>query len=361
MNALVHRKPAGAVLGAVALAAWFGCVTPMDLAEQRYQQGDRLQAIELWRAIPPEDPDHAKAQERASQVEAEFEQLVLRYVQRGRYFEERGRLAESVLNYRLALRLQPDTETLDRVQRLVRVLAKRRNALHARLRERVEEGDLSGARGALQDLRHLDPFWAGATTDEQALEVAWRSEIERLLAKGRLGFEADDPAMAERAFLDVLALDASNESALGYLAYIERAREDGAEVVETASESEIRAEGFYRNALGVEARGDPYAAIALDLKALAADPEHEGARAHLRATRAHLARDVPGLLEAGRRHYQNEELHAALDQWRRALLVDPGNAQAREYANRAERLLETLERLRSAPTPPVSGGPEGSG
>jgi tetratricopeptide (TPR) repeat protein len=65
--------------------------------------------------------------------------------------------------------------------------------------------------------------------------------------------------------------------------------------------------------------------------------------------------EVDGLLEAGRRKFQQEDLQAALDLWRRALLIDPRNAEAREYAARAEQLLENLDRLRGAPLPPQVG------
>jgi tetratricopeptide (TPR) repeat protein len=58
---------------------------------------------------------------------------------------------------------------------------------------------------------------------------------------------------------------------------------------------------------------------------------------------------VPRLNETGQSHYQQEELHSALDAWRRALLIDPGNEEARAYVSRAELLLQNLERLRSEP------------
>jgi tetratricopeptide (TPR) repeat protein len=328
----------------------------LELGENRYQDGDRVGALSVWQGIDADSAAYPEAQRRIAEVDAEFDQLIQRYLQRGRYFEEKGRLAEAVLNHRLSLRLQPDPETLAHVQQLVRILATRRMAVHDRFLERFAAGDLSGARAALQDLRELDPFWPGAVSDEQALQAAWQSEIERLLAWGRVGFDAGNLPHADRAFRDVLDLDASNETALGYLAFIDQARADGA-ATRTATEAEIRAEGFYRNALGMEARGDPYAAIALDLEALAADSDHRAARQHLEGIRTRLTDEVPALIEAGRRFYRREDLQAALDQWRRALLVDPNNSQARDYAQRAERLLESLERIREDPLPGVSAGP----
>jgi tetratricopeptide (TPR) repeat protein len=58
---------------------------------------------------------------------------------------------------------------------------------------------------------------------------------------------------------------------------------------------------------------------------------------------------VQGLIEAGREAFGEERLDAALDYWRRALLIDPENERIQAYIARAERQLENLERLREAP------------
>ena len=59
------------------------------------------------------------------------------------------------------------------------------------------------------------------------------------------------------------------------------------------------------------------------------------------------------MIEDGRVHYEEEELQSALDAWRNALLIEPGNEKARDYVARAERLLQNLEQLRSEPEPRV--------
>ena len=119
-----------------------------------------------------------------------------------------------------------------------------------------------------------------------------------------------------------------------------------------ASDAEIRAEGLYRNALVAEQKGDRFEAIRFDIRALRADPKHARARRHLDGLRLTMRPEVGGLIESGRRKFQQEDLQAALDLWRRALLIDPTNREAREYAERAEQLLENLDRLRGAPPPP---------
>jgi len=86
-----------------------------------------------------------------------------------------------------------------------------------------------------------------------------------------------------------------------------------------------------------------------DLAAIATNPQHRGARQHLATVRERLEPHVEALVEAGREAFGREDLHTALDHWRRALLIDPENDRAREYAQRAETMLSNLERLRSEP------------
>lgn len=350
----------GAGLGAVALAA-ASCTTPLELGERRYRAGDRLSALETWRAVERDSPQYEAAQDRIDELEQEFEQLVVRYKKRAHYYEEKGRLAESVLNYRLALKLQPDDrETLDHVQSLVRTLDERRAATRSDFQEAFAAGELAEARAHIERLRKLDPFDPELATDERQLEAALRSEVERLLARGRRGFSSGQHARAEAAFREVLHLDPGNESAQGYLSYIDRIRAEESRAARQAgvaaevpgvdaTDAEIRAEGFYQNALAAERAGDFYTAIRYDLRALRADADHPRARPHLRRLRQSLEPNVPELIRSGRTHFQQEDLQTALDQWRRALLIEPSNEQAREYAARAERMLENLEDLRAAP------------
>jgi tetratricopeptide (TPR) repeat protein len=352
-------------LAAALLAATlFACATPLELGERRYREGEPLAALAIWRAIDDDEFEYEAAQRRVAEVEQEFEQLVRYYKKRAVYYEERDRLAESVLNYRLALKLQQeDRDTLAHVQSLVRRLASEREAKRREMRESFARGDLAGASKALERLRTLDPFSPETTNDARQLEAALATEIERRLARGRRGFSSGDHALAEQAFRSALELDPSNETAQGYLSFIERIRAQEREVSTArsgapdprevrASDVEIRAEGLYRNALGAEQKNEPFEAIRWDIRALSADPNHSRARRHLDGLRSRMRPEVAALVESGRRKFQQEDLQGALDLWRRALLIQPNHAEAREYAARAEQLLENLDRLRGAPLPP---------
>ncbi len=343
-------------VASLALGALLACTTPLDTGERHYRDGDRLSALETWRRIPPDHRDHAAAQQRVADVEEEFESLVVRYKQRGRYFESRERLAESILNYRLALKLQPhDRATLDHVQLLSRSLAAEKAATLAAFHRDLAEHELGAARQKLARLSDLDSFDPDLETERRQFNRELRKEIGLGLERGRQHFAAGDLTGAEREFQAVLALSPENESAQGYLSYIATIRNTRARRanVDTAlvgaSRQEIRAEGFYQNALRDERAGDPFEAIRKDLSALGANPEHAEARQHLARLRGQLAPEVENLVESGRQYYLQEDLQSALDQWRSALLIDPENARAKDYVERADRLLENLEKLRADP------------
>jgi tetratricopeptide (TPR) repeat protein len=335
------------------------CTTPLQRGERLYREGDRLGALEAWRAAPEDSREAALIQKRVAVVETEFERLVVQYKQRARYYEGKDRLAESVLNYRLALKLQPDDdETLGHVQHLARTLETRKSRRQQSYRAAFGQGDLSTASGELAALRDLDPFDHELETDERQLQKALSAAVDRRMAEGRSGFAAGNHDASVRAFRAALELDPDNESARGYLSYIatlrREAKASGQRTVPFesggfATDAEIRAEGFYQNALAAERRADPYAAIRNDQRALRADPQHAGAQRHLSTLRNELATQVPVLIEAGRTAFRAEDLQSALDAWRLALLVDPSNERVIAYIGRAEQQLENLERLRSEP------------
>jgi tetratricopeptide (TPR) repeat protein len=354
---------AARALAAAALVT-AACTSPVERGERLYREGDRLGALEIWRAIPENARAYPAVQQRIPLVEAEFQRLVVRYKQRARYFESKGRLAESILNDRLALELQPDdAATLARVQALARTLASRKAELMTQYRASFAAGDLASARRTLAQLHTLDAFDPELETEARALGDALRSEVSKQIAMGRRGFASGNFTAAQKAFEAVLELDPDNESAQGYISYIDTLRQERNRSGKTASafvardtfasQKEIRAEGFYQNGLAAARRGDYYAAIRQQLFALGANAGHVGAQQELARLRRQLAPEVEKRIESGRQAFRNEDLQSAIDEWRLALLVDPENERTRAYIGHAERQLENLERMRSEPDSPA--------
>jgi len=357
-------RPSGRLLRGpgtgLALLSLLACTTPLDEGDRHYRAGDRLAALEAWREVPEDDGYYADARRRISDVEEEFHSLVVRYKQRARYYESHDQLAESILNYRLALKLQPqDRETLNHVQELSRTLSLSKAETLAAFHGDLEQRELAPAREKLDRLGALDPFDPELETERRQFNEVLQAEIELRLERGQSLFEAGELERAQEEFGKVLALDPDEESARGYLSYIGTLRSvirgSGARLssldptLVNASSEEIRAEGLHQNALAAERAGDPYTAIRHDLSALRADPDHEKARVHLAGMRKGLSPQLEGLIESGREYYLREDLESALDQWERALLIDPNDERARDYVERAHRLLENLDKLRADP------------
>jgi tetratricopeptide (TPR) repeat protein len=336
------------------------CASPLEQGDRLYRQGDLRGALHAWRAVPERSDDHAVAQARLSELELDVEKLADRHQKRGAWFEDHGRLAEAILSYRLALELRPDDRvTLERVQRLSRSLATRKLRHRDAFELAFEKGDLATARREMTALRTLDPFDASRAGGERALDEAVGGEVNRRLRQGRRQFAAGDLAGAEAAFRSALDIEPGNESAQGNLAYLKTIRDIERKSGRSraavpppalgAGDKEIRAEGFYRNALAAERSGDPYKALRYDLAAVKSDPGHRGAREHMTMLRLRLAPRVDGLIEGGRIAFGREDLYGALERWRLALLIDPENERARDWTQRAEHLLANLERLRAEP------------
>jgi len=336
------------------------CASPLERGDRLYQQGDLRGALHAWRAVPEHSDDHATAQARLSELELDVEKLADRHQKRGAWFEDHGRLAEAILSYRLALELRPDDRaTLERVQRLSRSLVTRKRSHREAFERAFEKGDLAVARREMTALRTLDPFDASRAGSERALDEAVGDEVNRRLREGRRQFADGNVAGAEASFRSAMAIEPGNESAQGNLAYINTIRDIEQESGRTrtavpppalgAGDKEIRAEGFYRNAVAAERSGDPYKALRYDLAAVNSDPDHRAAREHMSMLRQRLAPRVDGLIEGGRIAFGREDLHGALERWRLALLIDPDNERARDWSQRAEHLLANLERLRAEP------------
>jgi tetratricopeptide (TPR) repeat protein len=314
----------GLALLALALAA---CTTPLQRGERLYRDGDRLGALEVWGAVGEDDDQYAEVAARIEHVEDEFERFLVQYKNDASYFEGEGQLAESILNYRLALKLRPDPEVLSRVQDLARELALTKAGFEATYRDAMARNDLASARSDLKRLRHLDRYDPKLENDQRQLDASLRAEISRLLAAGRAAFAKKDYEAAEKAFDAVLVLDPQNRSA----------------------PAELRAERFYKLGQGQEELGKFYWAIRYYLGALNAYPEHVLARQRLASVRAKQASEVEGLINNGREEFRKENLRKAMDEWDRALLIDPDNERAQAYVARAERQLQNLQQLRSEP------------
>ncbi len=338
----------GALVGGLA-----ACASPVDRGESLYRQGDLRGALEIWRAVPESSSDYAACRARLLQADAEYALQRRRYEKRATFFESQERLAEAILYYRLAHRLDSQSaELIDRVQLLARTLDRRKAEERAALEAALGRGELRTAKSHAETLAALDPFDPASQIDVRQARAAAGAEVLRHLEAGRQFYSAGERERAQAEFRAVLELDPNEEVALGHLAYLRRLDDLESEAAREVqlparaiSQEEILAEGHYRAARRDARAGDPFGAIAEYAEALRINKSHVAAREELAALRAELRPKIDELYEQGKRYFQDEDLHNALRVWRNVLLIDPGHERTLENVDRAERILSRLEEI----------------
>jgi tetratricopeptide (TPR) repeat protein len=225
-------RAAAAVLagGALSLA---GCAATVDSGELLYSAGDLRGAIAAWRAADP-----VAYAARITAVEQELEGRVQRYIANARSLEREGRIAEALIDYRLALELRPDdAANLAHIQRLAREALTQRTTLVDAYREVRTRGDLAAAVPALEKLRRLDPFDPAYQSEELRLRAAIADEqrarreraraarlaqVESLVEAGRAAFGDEQLETALDLWRRALLIDPENERIQAYIARAER-------------------------------------------------------------------------------------------------------------------------------------------
>ncbi|HXZ85577.1 MAG TPA: tetratricopeptide repeat protein [Myxococcota bacterium] len=345
-----------------------GCAQAYERGERLYSQGDVPGALAVWRGIPESSREYARAHARLETIEAELAATLARYEKRAEFFEGEGRLAEAVLYYRLALKLDPDRPaTLERVQSLFRAQHEQEATERERLSRALAAGNLREANASADKLSRINPFDPGIQIEVRQVYAETGAQVLRSLEDGKRAYANGDRAGAAAAFQRALELDPENEAALGYLSYIRRYDQEVTEEDQrkrsaaersataalrappppTPSSQEILAEGHYRAGQQAEEQGDPYRAIEEYMAALEVDDKHAGAHRRLTALRQELQPRLPALYEQGKHYFQTEDLEKALSVWRNALLIAPDDQRTKENVDRAERILSRLEEIQT--------------
>jgi Flp pilus assembly protein TadD len=342
------------IAGSACIALLVACAGPLERGERLYRQGDLAGARQVWREVPETHGDHPEVQKRLEVIDAAFDRALLRYEKQAAFFETEDRLAESVLYYRLAYKLDSSRDgLLDRIQRLSRELKAQEDAEKRGLAAALRANDLEKASRHATALARLNPFDPGLQTDVRQVRAGIDEQVEKHLERGKAAYAAGQRGAARNEFMTVLALDPRNETALGYLSYIHRFDQFEANrrlppPPGAVSRKEILAEGHYRSAQQAEAADEPFWAITEYQAALGVDPNHNAARRDLARLRRRMKPQVDDLYALGKHYFQEEDLHNALRAWRRVLLIEPDDKRTREHVERAERMLARLEEIQTS-------------
>lgn len=335
-----------------------------ERVERLVEEGRAAEAIQAAAQVPRNSEDYARAQQLAARAVALRTRIPREALEKGAALEDQGKWLEAVRTYERALVADPEhvglaTRLAAAHAALVREKEQRRFAA-----ERVEDAGRYDAARAWAAVLELDPEdrWvrrrvAELSTNRPAQAAIHLERARSLREDRRLREAIEEAELAAR-------LDPSRGAALELVA---RLREEEAP---TPPEGRPRTSPPHpapgrRPPPAAPAAADP--ATVRELVALVRSairrgdfagarealvqvetlapraPEVAGERASLERA---IKEEVQARIKRGISRFQLEDLEGAIEEWGRALELDPGNEIALDYRRKAQGMLKKIDELR---------------
>ncbi|UCE26268.1 MAG: PorV/PorQ family protein [Candidatus Coatesbacteria bacterium] len=248
-------------------------------AEAAMERGDYREAVDTYDVILVWDPADEEAADGMREAQDSLnEQMVSEHVANGARFMEEEKYPEAVLEYTLAVEIDPTNA----------------EALVGMTEAEEKLAELEAKRAAEIKALH-----------DEALEAYKRGDFETAVGKWNA----------------VLTIDPENVEAQNYLA---DAEERIAQVID----------GYAENARAAESAGNWTGAVAYWNRVLKLDPENEEARAGKSRASGKIQSEVKALNDAGTGLYNKGKYDAAEAKFLQALNLDPGNGTATGYLSK---------------------------
>lgn len=190
--------------------------------------------------------------------------------------------------------------------------------------------EIEKARRSYQLALELDPGNDSLLTRVAELNEAAQSSIRSMLNRANSHLTRNQLDEAQREYERVLAIDSRNARALR-----------GLEAVRTKRNDEI-----LQRAVSAFNESNYMTSLRMFLQILDKDPRNREAGDYLNQVRRALEPEVDNLFRSGLQLYTKDNFKAAIEEWNKALLINPNHAATLEYRKRAEEKLQALERLK---------------
>ncbi len=259
-----------------------------------YRAGKLGDALAEWDKALIWTPDDVEIQKKVEEVSKEIEitvnkKLMEKHIGQAYSFYEEGKLTDSLDEWREVLKLDPTSiRAKEYIERIEGKLSKiDREKYLERLKEK-KKGDIARLLGKGDRLYEEEKYVEAIKEWEKILKInpkhtlarenidQTREKIERLidvhLSQGKEFYDKKDSASAIKEFKMVLKFDPENKEAKEY---IEKTKEQAAEVVKKVSRAEIDA--LYYEAADLYLKGKYEESISVLDKLLQLDPVNENA------------------------------------------------------------------------------------
>ncbi len=222
-------------------------------------------------------------------------------------------------------------------------------------RQLIEDRLLAARLTLVQQQRPLLAQLANSEADDvmvrsrlQQLNKTWQESRPLLSRCGERQLK-NAPATAEKCLQLALAIE-EQKADRKRLTQIERNRTRSAKKVRQKKRA-IRVRQLLKQARHKQERGEHHGALILLEQLLKLAPESTRAINLKREIQEELEKHTQRLLAAGETLYQRGELEGAIAIWKTLLLLNPQHKQALQKAERAQRVLDNLQRLRHQQKP----------
>ncbi len=190
--------------------------------------------------------------------------------------------------------------------------------------------EIEKARRNYQLALELDPGNDSLTARIADLKEVARSNVRTILNRANSYLNRNQLDEAQREYERVLSLESRNSRAL-----------QGLEMIRGKRIEEVLQKG-----ISSFNESDYLSALGSFLQVLEKDPRNREAADLLAQTRRLLKPEVENLFRTGLQFYTKDNFKSAIEEWDRALLIDPEHPGTIEYKKRAEEKLQALEKLK---------------
>ena len=248
-----------------------------------------------------------------------------------RALEERGNLPDAIAIYKQIAASDPNNAIAR--ERLSAAERKLDSAVLSEIRSGDSlktVRDYDGAKAAYERALSMDPSNSAVQFRLDSLGMTQKEDLNATLARADAHLSKGRQAQAQRDYESVLRRDPGNARAREGLATLGRLQNQQLFESGKAAYEERR----YDHALPI------FETV------LQQDARHAEAKRYLALTREALKPVVETHFRNGLQHYLAEEYKEALENWKKALRIDPENEAVLGYAQRAEEKIRALEELK---------------
>lgn len=245
--------------------------------------------------------------------------------------EKKGDWLEARKKYRAALQMDPkNTLALDKVDELQTRLNQRVTQQFTRAESAFRKGDMETARLLFNEILEINPNHGASRRYLEAITSSLPAQLHPLLQRAGAYANRNEHVLCIDVLDSLLTLQPNMEEA-------QQLRRRSMTALNAATLVDMARKRYLRNQY--------HEALLLIQEALRKDPDRDQAVSLLLQTQKRIEAQVDELFNRGLNLYTEEKYRQAIAEWDKALAINPNHQGAMEYRRRAQERLDALNKL----------------